>query len=380
MIVGIDASNLRGGGGLTHLTELLNAARPENHGIERVIVWGGKRTLDILPSRSWLTLAHEPQLDKGVLSRLWWQRTTLSRHARASCDLLFVPGGLYRGDFRPYVTMCRNLLPFQPSERGRYRLKLVRMRLALLERGQSQSFHRAAGVIFLGDAPRRIVEQRAGRITGAVAITPHGVSDVYRRPPASQRPLAEYSSGRPFRLLYVSIVDMYKHQWHVADAVVRLRTQGIPVVLDLVGPANPQALRLLREAVQRVDPGESVVRYHGEVPYADLPERYHAADAFVFASTCENFPNILVEAMASGLPIACSNRGVMPEVLGDAGVYFDPERPEEISRALAGLLQDRALRERTASAAFQRAAKLSWRRCADETFGFLSSVAKQAQG
>jgi len=44
--------------------------------------------------------------------------------------------------------------------------------------------------------------------------------------------------------------------------------------------------------------------------------------------------NILVEAMASGLPIACSNRGPMPEVLGDAGVYFDPEDPHDIARAL----------------------------------------------
>ena len=49
------------------------------------------------------------------------------------------------------------------------------------------------------------------------------------------------------------------------------------------------------------------------------------ANLFVFASSCENMPNTLVEAMAIGLPIACSDRGPMPEVLRDGGVYFDPE-------------------------------------------------------
>ena len=66
------------------------------------------------------------------------------------------------------------------------------------------------------------------------------------------------------------------------------------------------------------------------IPYHELHSEYKDADLGVFASSCENLPIILIEKMASGLPIACSNKGPMPEVLGSAGVYFDPENSYEI--------------------------------------------------
>ncbi len=85
-------------------------------------------------------------------------------------------------------------------------------------------------------------------------------------------------------------------------------------------------------------------------------------------------PNILLEGMAAGLPIACSDRGPMPEVLGDAGVYFNPEDPASIAKAIRHLIESPELREQKAQAAFQRAQQYSWARCAEETFGFLVCV------
>ena len=96
---------------------------------------------------------------------------------------------------------------------------------------------------------------------------------------------------------------MYKHQWHVAEAVANLRRAGVPVVLeDLLGPAYPAALRRLQKALKRVDPHGDCITYHGPKSYSGLHTWYHQADAFVFASSCENMPNILLEAMAAGLP------------------------------------------------------------------------------
>jgi len=79
--------------------------------------------------------------------------------------------------------------------------------------------------------------------------------------------------------------------------------------------------------------------------------------------------------MAAGLPIACSDRGPMPEILGDGGVYFDPENAESISDAILALTTSVELRERTARTAQARARQYSWVRCADETFGFLGRIA-----
>ena len=117
----------------------------------------------------------------------------------------------------------------------------------------------------------------------------------------------------------------------------------------------------------------------GKINHEDLPNIYQQADIFVFASSCENLPNILLEAMASGLPIACSDRGPMPEVAKDAAVYFDPENPFSIADAVEKLIRDPELRFRYARRAFGLASEYSWDRCGKKTAEFLYGVWEQKQ-
>jgi glycosyltransferase involved in cell wall biosynthesis len=377
MIVGIDASNLRAGGGLTHLRELLAAAAPEKQGVQAVIVWGGRATLDELPERPWLEKRHQPWLDRSVAHRVLWHRRQLPRLARhVGCSVLFCPGGLAPRGFRPVVTMCRNLLPFEWPEMRRYGISSTFLRLLLLRRMQVGTFRRADGVIFLTSHAQQRVIAAAGVLSGETAIIPHGVNAQFFCLPRPPRQAVPASDALPFRILYVSIVNVYKHQWHVAEAVAWLRTAGVPVELELVGPAYPPARRRLEAAMRRLDPAGAFIRYRGFLPYSHLPEVYRQADVFVFASSCENLPNILLESMAAGLPIACSNRGPMREVLGEAGVYFDPEDPESIAKAIRELIESPNLRTEKAQMAYERAQRYSWGRCADETFSFLAAVAR----
>jgi len=374
MRLAIDAHNLRDGGGLTHLVELLAAADPPAHGFDSVTVWANEATLDCLPDRPWLNRASAWLLNGPLPARLCWQRIQLPALLSGQ-DLLFVPGGTYIGSFRPFVVMSRNLLPFDIHERIRFGLSM-RLRFVLLERVQAASFRCASGVIFLTGKAREVVEKRmGGPVNGEVAVIPHGVSDVFRHEPRSQRSLAACSSDDPFRWLYVSSIMVYKHQWHVAEAIAKLRMQGLPVALDLIGPPTPEGLRRLRESLARFDPMGAFIRYLGPVSYAELTTHYHKADGFVFASSCETFGQILVEAMSAGLPIACSDRSAMPEILGNAGLYFDPERPETIASAMTTLMDDPLLRERLSWAAYARAQYYSWGQCARETFSFLARVA-----
>jgi len=376
MILGIDASNLRAGGGVTHLVELLTAANPSAHGFDRVTVWAGQRTLARLPDRLWLHPVHHALLDRSLPARLLWQLGALPRHLRGY-DLLFVPGGICVGTSHPFVTMSRNLLPFDPQERARFG-HAMRLRFRVLERAQRSAFRRANGVIFLTHTARGAVESRMGSVTGAVTVIPHGVSDDFRNHPRPAKSLGECSLELPFRWLYVSIVNVYKHQWYVAEAIASLRAEGLPVTLDLIGPSTPAALRRLRETLDRLDPTGEFIRYRGRIPYDQLAAHYHCADAFAFASSCETFGQILLEAMSAGLPIACSDRSAMPEILGDAGLYFDPEQPEAIAQTMKALMENAALRDRLAAAAYEKALTYSWDRCARETFAFLKQVARSA--
>jgi glycosyltransferase involved in cell wall biosynthesis len=378
--LGIDASNLRVGGGVTHLAELLRAARPQEHGFAQVIVWGGASTLSRLEERPWLCKVHEPLLDQKPLARLYWQRFVLDRLARsAGCALLFLPGGAFAGTFRPFVTMSRNMLPFDGDEIRRYGLSWDSLRLRLVRRAHVKTLRKADGVIFLTQHAREMVTTVVGPLSGETAMIAHGVDARFCHPPSEQKPIGAYSDRNPFRILYVSVVNMYKHQWCAVEAVAKLRQKGFPLQLELIGPSWPRAMRLLRKAMKKHDPLGNFVCYRGQLPYAELPSYYRQADAFVFASSCENLPNILLEAMAAGLPIACSRCGPMPEVAGDAAAYFDPEEPDDIAHALENLLLDPGLRATQAKIAFERAGLYSWDRCAQETFRFLSAIAAATQ-
>lgn len=375
MRLGIDASNLRQGGGVTHLSEVLKAATPEEFGISRIVVWSSQSTLQQLPTRPWLELVHEPLLDRGLPYRVYWQHRRLTRLAARSCDILYAPGGGSRKALSPYIVMSRNLLPFEFRELRRFGFSWFFFRLLLLRSQQLAGFRRADGLLFLTQYAREVVTQGRGDFGNRVEIIPHGINEVFRLSPRPQRELSEFTPEDPFRILYVSIVNMYKHQWSVAEAVAMLRREGLPVVLDLVGPSHPAALARLRKVIDRHDPGETYLRYRGPVPHAQLHQEYHRADAFTFASSCENMPHILMEAMAAGLPIACSNRGPMPEILGDAGIYYDPEDPAQIASALRRLVTDRALREQLAQQAYNRALQWTWDCCMRKTFTFISGFA-----
>ena len=90
----------------------------------------------------------------------------------------------------------------------------------------------------------------------------------------------------------------------------------------------------------------------GAVAHAEIQYIYQKADIAVFASSCETFGQILIEYMAAGLPVACSNKSAMPELLGDAGVYFEPEQPEDIARVLHEMVISPNLRAKKAKASY----------------------------
>lgn len=378
LVIGIDGTNLRQGGGITHLVELLRVAKPEQDGIAKVVVWSNTATLSAIEERPWLKKINPSELERGLVPRIFWQRFTLSKELNElGCDLLFVPGGSFSGSFKPFVTMSRNMLPFEMHELMRFGWSLTTLRFLLLRQWQSRTFRRADGVIFLTRYAKESVSKIVGSLKGKTHIIPHGISTRFQRTPKPQWSITEYDSNNPFRLIYVSIINQYKHQWHVVEAVASLRQAGFPIELDLIGPSFPMSEFRFEESRSRWDPSRSWVKYNGEISYEALHHKYAQADLGLFASSCENMPNILLETMASGLPVACSNRGPMPEVLGNAGVYFDPEQPADITRALRELINSPQLRSEKAKASYERSLQYTWHDCADSTMTFLAEIARQ---
>jgi len=379
MILGIDASNIRVGGGVTHLVELLRAAKPIENGFTKVFVWGGKNTLDKIEDRQWLVKVVEPLLNKSLFHRTFWQRFLLSKRARqTNCDILFIPGGTYSGSFRPFVTMSQNLLPFEWKERKRYGFSLFGFKLLLLKSTQLNTFKKANGVIFLTNYARKAVLDLCFLSLAKTVIIHHGINKKFYSEPKIPKNKNEVSLYNPLKVLYVSFIGQYKHQWNVVDAIGILKGKNYPVELCLVGsPDEKDALKKLEDTIKKVDNEGKFIKYFSKVSYSEIEEKYKEADIFLFASSCETFGQILTEAMAAGLPIACSNLSAMPELLGDAGVYFNPEQPEEIANALETLINSVELRSKLSNLAFEKSKNFSWEKCANETFSFLELVTKQ---
>ena len=378
MVIGIDATSIRGGGGSTHLIELLSALEPSEMDIHKIIVWAGTDTSSSLPERPWLIKVTPKMLDKGFFARTIWQIIFLSKSAASyNCNIIYIPGGSYFGSFKPVVSMSQNLLPFEPSEYKRFGISKTTLRFLLLRYSQSKTFQKSAGVIFLTQYAKSAVEAITGKLH-TTKLIPHGISSKFFKEPKSQFSYDQRSDFQPIKVLYVSIINQYKHQWNVVAAIDVLRKKyNYPIELILVGPSFPSSQKRLDLQVDCSDPDREWVKYTGPVSHNELISYYSDADLGVFASSCENLPIILLEKMASGLPIASSNRGPMPDVLEDSGVYFNPESQKEIESSIFELINSPDLRSTLSNKSFERAKLYNWKNCSFETFKFLSDVAKR---
>lgn len=374
IVIGIDASRNRSGGAKAHLLGILKEGGPLPQDIEKVHVWSYRSLLDALPDAQWLVKHNPPELELSLFHQVWWQYRSLPKEVqRNGCDILLNTDAGTVCPFRPSVVMSRDMLSYEKGEMQRFGISLDRLRLIMLRFIQSRSMKRADGVIFLTNYASRVIQGTTGELR-CLSIIPHGVGSAFKQ--TTSGGIWAKVSDRQIRCLYVSNASMYKHQWMVVRAIGDLRKRGHNVSLLLAGGGRGQAQRLLDEEMARTDPTGEFVKQIGFVSHSSVPGLFAATDLFIFASSCENMPNTLVEGMASGLPIACSNRGPMPEVLQDGGVYFDPENPNSISLAVEKIVTNEELRVSMSKRAKELSEQYSWARCASETWDFLRSFSR----
>lgn len=382
MIIAIDATNIGGGGGITHLRELLHQFLVTDNFKEeniRLIVFSSDKILKLLPDSPLIEKVSHPDLNKGIFRRAIFQFFKFDGELKKrNPDILFSITGDYTGSFRPIVGMSRDMLLYDRTVWKEINQFKEVFRFWLKFRRQERSFARSQGIIFIStyakDLETKIFDFKVQNTT----VINHGISPRFKAQVKPQKAISEYSEQYPFKILYVSTVHVYKHQWNVVKAVAQLRQKGLPVALDLVGgvifkPAGDK----LEAAINEADPRREFINYAGDQPYEMIDKYYRDADAIVFASTCENMPNILIESMASGAPIACSDKQPMPEFLKDNGVYFNSYDVNSIAQALETLIMDTDLRKKIAENNLAEAEKYSWKKTFDLTFRFLLANEKQ---
>jgi glycosyltransferase involved in cell wall biosynthesis len=376
MIVGINASRARSGGAVSHLVGIISEMDWGFNSDIEIHIWTYKQMSEKIPKHSLVKLHFNKVFEQSIFMQLIWERFGLPNELKKyNCDILLNVDAGSVARYQKMVTMSRDMLSYEPGEIDRFPFSKAKIRLIALKYIQNASFRTSDGVIFLTNYAGRVIQQSCGTLRN-VEYIPHGVGKEFTIAKKHEHVNLELQNS--VNVLYVSNIAPYKHQWNVVRGIAQLRNKGYNVRLTLTGGGNIDSLtgsqKKLDEALEECDPCGSFIETLGYVSQSDLPQLLNSADIFVFASSCENMPNTLIEAMSVGLPIACSDRGPMPEILKDAGVYFNPDIPISIANAVEKYLKDQVLSVNNAKKANQLSKNYSWVRCSNETFAFLRKV------
>lgn len=374
LIIGIDASRCRSGGAISHIVEILNQVNIEDHDISTIHLWAYKDLQKKIKEKEWLIKHHVPATEKGLLFQLAWQYFKLPKIIKKySVDVIWNIDAASLCPAYPAVTLSQDMLSFEPGEMQRYSFTTFqRWRLEVLKILQIWRLKKSDMVIFLHQHAKKVISQYLPTNKN-VTIIPHGISKKFQMPSVKRKKL---SIKNNIKILYVSNFDLYKHQWCVIEAVSLARNEiKKDIKLILVGNECGLASKKVYATKNKFDPNSNFITIKGEVKNDDIPNLYKKSDLFLFASSCENFPIALLEAMGSGIPIISSDRGPMKDILGEKVLYFNPECPNSIKRAIINIILLDQIRLDSVIETHNRAKSYNWSNTAKDSFSSLSIVA-----
>lgn len=238
---------------------------------------------------------------------------------------------------------------------------------------------RAERIITVSEHSRGDIVRLLGVDPARVAVIPEA-ADEFFRPVEDENALAgmREKHGLPEDfILTVGAVHTRRNLERLIEATAAAgRRLGRELFLLIVGSPAPFSPPVDIAGTARRCGMEGRVKRVEFVDEEELLLLYNACGLFAYPSLYEGFGLPVIEAMACGAPVACSNTTSLPEVAGEAAAYFDPYSAEDMARTMALVLDDTEIREDLSRAGLARAASFSWRRAAEETL----RVFEQARG
>jgi glycosyltransferase involved in cell wall biosynthesis len=237
----------------------------------------------------------------------------------------------------------------------------------------------ASCVVVPSEYTRRGLVDGYGMRPDQVIAVPHGVdAEVFSPRVTGGRELVASALGHPVPyVLFAAIPTIpYKNLVALRAAVDGLARAGLPHALVIAGGRNGATDAKVAEVTGDLPSGSGRVAWLGHLDDRKLAAVMAEADAFCLPSLLDSFGLTALEAMACGAPVVVSNRGALPEVVGDAGLICDPT-PGSIQESLERVLTDSALSTRLRAAGRARAEQMTWDRTTD---GWLWALTAAAEG
>lgn len=359
MRIAIDATFRMHGGGMIHIRNLLAAW--QRLGVFRehkiVLFTRPENLKDIGTLSSEIEIVTFGTHEISPIARVLWQQFRFPRLIRKmGLDVLFCPGGTVplRSPI-PTVVAFRNAAPFCSSVNPRtaglphwLSFKILGLMMKLAARYSTR-------VLFISHHFRDLFVKRFGFPIERADIVYHGC-DALRASEKDSALLRELGIGERY-ILSVSHLYRYKNMpvliegYALAQKVLKSHGLQLAIVGKVIDRWHYDRMR---RRIQELGLQDWIL-LPGPVAHDRVGALLKSCHSFVFQSTCENCPNTLIEALAAAVPVATSNASVMPEIGGDAVLYFDPFEAKSIAAALTRLTEDDELRRELIRKASERA-------------------------
>ncbi len=315
--------------------------------------------------------------NEPALSPLWHAFRFPSLAAASGADVIYLPAGnrrLVPFSPRPTVAVVHDLSSFHVQ--GKY----DPLRMLYIRRLMPWLIRRSTRVITISTSSAKDIVELAGYPADRLTIIGNGFDRRVFSPGGANESLAALAAmGRRLPrgfLLYVSRLE-HPGKNHVgllhAYRGVLDREPAFPYDLVFAG-SRWNGAEAVDAAITELGLAERV-HLLGFVEDAALPHLYRAARAMVFPSLFEGFGIPILEAQASGLPVAGANVSSIPEVVGAGGILFDPSDPSSIADAVLRVALDDTLRAELVRSGFENAERYTWEATAARTLEVLRDAA-----
>ncbi|HEY3255866.1 MAG TPA: glycosyltransferase family 1 protein [Polyangiaceae bacterium] len=376
--VGIDATtwwNDRGFGRFTR--ELVRALVQRGAGFRYTLVVDQPDDGSLPPGTRVVAASPKRTLDQSAVgssarspAELWSMARVA---ARERFDLFFFPA-VY--SYFPLLSRTKTVVAFHDTIAERFP-KLVfptRRNHLLWQAKVALARQQAERVLTVSEASARDIVRFLGVARERIDVITEGPSPTFRRLPGIDLGSVRQRLRLPAEgelLVYVGGLSPHKNVISLLRALPAI-VAGAPsvhlaIVGDISGKGFMDNVAQLRDFVAARPALAPHVTFTGYLPDEQLVELFQAASALVFPSLWEGFGLPAVEAMATGLPVLASERGSLPEVIADAGLFFEPDSPSGIARVCLKFLGDPALQQRLREAAESRVQRFTWSRAAELT-------------
>ena len=337
------------GGTEIYLRELLTALAKLDHANEYLVFTNLETQADLVPKQA--NFHWKPQAVHARFrpARILWEQIVLPiEAARHRLDVLFNPGFT-----APLFSPCRQVTVFHDLQHKRHPEYFRWFDLPFWRFLLWAAAHRSNRLIAVSEATRSDLLEFYRIPKNRVAVVHHGVEPAF-----SQLDRSRTESY----LLCVSTLHPHKNLQRLIRAYGRTKRDFRLILAGLRGFHAEAIERLIDELGLR-----DSVQITGWVPREELYSLYARARAFIYPSTFEGFGMPVLEAMAAGIPVACSDIPPLREVAGDAALFFDPVNEEAIASAIERLINDVSLQESLSHAGRERSHGFTWQRSAEQT-------------